>query len=282
MLPIPLLFIAGVYVFISMMGYVNGLIAVNTNTNVVIVLVLTRLHAVLRNCPLVLLLLPKSFFLKATTPVKILNMLPWLHKYPEPLKAVVLRDGFLFGFHLPSFSGTGCRIFPNLPSVSIHLSVVCEKSDKELQAGRIAGQFSTPPFMNFRVLPLGIVPKKEPNSFRLIHHLSFPIGFSLNDDIDSSWCSVQYSSFDDALFKIRNVGSSALLAKADIQSVFRLLPIHPSAFNSLGFYFQNEFYFNKCLPMGCSLFFVIILNCFLHLLNGLLVFVRVLMIYCII
>lgn len=43
------------------------------------------------------------------------------------------------------------------------------------------------------------------------------------------------------------------LAKADVKSVFRLLPIHPSAFNSLGFYFQDSYYFDKCLWMGCSL-----------------------------
>lgn len=44
-----------------------------------------------------------------------------------------------------------------------------------------------------------------------------------------------------------------LLAKADIKSAFRLLPIHPSCFNSLGFQFQGQFYFDRCLPMGCSL-----------------------------
>lgn len=75
----------------------------------------------------------------------------------------------------------------------------------------------------------------------------------MNDDIDPDLCSVQYAPFDDALLKIRKVGGSALLAKADIKSAFRLLPIILDVFNSLGFCFQNEFYFDRCLPMRCSL-----------------------------
>lgn len=81
----------------------------------------------------------------------------------------------------------------------------------------------------------------------MTHHLFYPVGSSLNDD------SVWYSSFDDALVKIRKLGHKALLAKMDIKSAFRLLPIHPTAFNSLGFYFNDHCYFDKCLPMGCLL-----------------------------
>lgn len=74
----------------------------------------------------------------------------------------------------------------------------------------------------------------------------------MNDDIYPAFCLVTYSSFDDAIAKDRVVGQSDLLAKADIKSAFCLLPIHPSAFNSLGFYFNECFYFDHCLPMGCS------------------------------
>lgn len=49
------------------------------------------------------------------------------------------------------------------------------------------------------------------------------------------------------------MSGSALLAKADIISAFCLLLLHPSAFNSLAFQFQGEFYFDRCLSMGCSL-----------------------------
>lgn len=68
------------------------------------------------------------------------------------------------------------------------------------------------------------------NTFRLIYHLSLPDSFSLKNEIDPSMCLVSYSSFHDAILKIREVGNFALLAKADIKSAFRLLPIHPSVF----------------------------------------------------
>ncbi|XP_041427190.1 uncharacterized protein LOC121396391 [Xenopus laevis] len=41
-----------------------------------------------------------------------------------------------------------------------------------------------------------------------------------------------------------------MLAKSDIQSAFRLLPIHPNCFKLLGFHFEGQYYFDKCLPMG--------------------------------
>lgn len=74
----------------------------------------------------------------------------------------------------------------------------------------------------------------------------------MDDDIDPAFCSVNYSSFNDAISKV--VDQLALVAKADIKSAFCLLPIHPSAFNSLSFYFNDCFYFDCCLPMGCSVF----------------------------
>ncbi|XP_033739135.1 uncharacterized protein LOC117326493 [Pecten maximus] len=42
------------------------------------------------------------------------------------------------------------------------------------------------------------------------------------------------------------------MAKADIEDAFRLLPIHPSQYKYVGFMWDNKYYFDKCLPMGCS------------------------------
>jgi hypothetical protein len=70
-----------------------------------------------------------------------------------------------------------------LISANENPGVVGAKLGKEIVAGRIVGPFSHPPFFNFRVSPLGVVPKKIPGEFRLIHHLSFPRGASINDGI---------------------------------------------------------------------------------------------------
>ena len=79
--------------------------------------------------------------------------------------------------------------------------------------------------------PIGLVPKREPNSFRLIHHLSFPEGQSINSFINKDLCTVHYASFDEAVALAISAGTGAWLAKADIKSAFRLLPVSPSDYN---------------------------------------------------
>ncbi|XP_075128011.1 uncharacterized protein LOC142201079 [Leptodactylus fuscus] len=68
----------------------------------------------------------------------------------------------------------------------------------------MAGPFLEPPLAELKVSPLGVVPKKEPNKFRMIHHLSFPEGSSVNEGIDPELCSVVYTSFDAAIEWVRH------------------------------------------------------------------------------
>ncbi|KAM3936673.1 uncharacterized protein RB166_018270 [Leptodactylus fuscus] len=117
----------------------------------------------------------------------------------------------------------------------------------------MAGPFSEPPFLNFRVSPLGLVPKKEAGKYRLIHHLSFPPGESVNDGIPKEESAVSYVSFDRAVSLVVKAGRGALLAKSDIESAFRLLPVHPNCYHLLGCQFGGFFYYDMCLPMGCSI-----------------------------
>ena len=42
------------------------------------------------------------------------------------------------------------------------------------------------------------------------------------------------------------------MAKTDVKSAFRIIPIHPDDFALLGMKWQNFYYFDRCLPMGCS------------------------------
>lgn len=103
-----------------------------------------------------------------------------------------------------------------------------------------------------RVSPLGVVPKKETNNFRLIHHLSFPKGASVNKGIDPELCSVVYTSFDVAVGWVKKLGPGTLLAKTDIEAAFRLLPVHPDNLHLLGCFWDGGYFVDSCLPMGCS------------------------------
>lgn len=122
----------------------------------------------------------------------------------------------------------------------------------ELHSNRVKGPFSVPPFPNLRISPIGLVPKKSPGQFRLIHHLSYPEGNAINDFIEPALTSVHYSTFDDAAAKLLQLGHGALFAKTDIDSAFRLIPIHPDDHCLLGFRFDNQYYYDTCLPMGAS------------------------------
>lgn len=194
------------------------------------------------------------------------RLIPWLEAYPDQEKAKLLFEGFQVGFSVPKFPGPGCFWVDNSRSVSLLMDVVRKKINAELFEGRVAGPFPAPPFSDFRISPLAVVPKKEPNSFRLIHNLSYPNKLSLNYFTDKTNSHVEYSSFDDALLILRKYGKGALMSKADIKSAFRLLPINPEGFNSLGFQFDGSYYFDKCLPMGFTLscFYFEAFSTFLH------------------
>ena len=101
-----------------------------------------------------------------------------------PIKnSFFLIEGLRVGFSIPFFGERSSRESRNLKSVIDNPAVVRAKLGKELEAGRIVGPFLTPPFPVFRTSPLGVVPKKTPNEFRLIHHLSYLSEASVNDFI---------------------------------------------------------------------------------------------------
>ena len=108
------------------------------------------------------------------------------------------------------------------------------------------------------ISPIGLVPKKAPGKYRIIHHLSFPQGSSVNSGIPDEAASVHYSSIDDAIQKIKRLGKGCYLVKLDIESAFKIVPVHPEDHHLLGFSWKGCYYFDKTLPMGlrssCSIF----------------------------
>ena len=123
-----------------------------------------------------------------------------------------------------------------------------------------------PLFPLFRVL--GVVPKKTPGEFRLIHHLSYPKGSSVNDGISAVNTSVQYARVDDAVRLIKSAGSPCFLAKTDIKNAFRIIPIQASDHYLLGLKWNNQYHYDCCMPMGCASSFKRLSKLSVQLLNG--------------
>jgi len=189
----------------------------------------------------------------AHTPISVSVLKTLTQNYPNEADATLLVNGFTFGFRIPYSGQRIGRFSPNHASAKRLPHVVSDKLAKEVALGRVAGPFPEPPLHNLIVSPIGLTPKKQPGEFRLIFDLSYPAGSSVNDGIEQSLCSVEYAKFDDAIRMIQQLGPEAMLVKVDIQSAFRLLPIHPDDFGLLGMYHDGQFYVDKALPFGCSI-----------------------------
>ena len=100
--------------------------------------------------------------------------------------------------------------------------------------------------------PLGIVPKKNPSESRLIQHLSFPQGSSINDFIPSDFSSVSYATISDTISSLKRAVKGCFMPKTDIKTAFRIIPVHLDDHPLLGMKWENLYYYDRCLPMGCS------------------------------
>ena len=158
-------------------------------------------------------------------------------------------EGFKLGYRGPRMP----RDADCLMSAKKNVEATWKKLEKEIALGRIIGPYKSRPLSNLQCSPIGLIPKQQPGEWRLITHLSFPSGNSINDGIPAEIATVKYATFDSAVELVQQVGSGAFLAKCDIKSAFRLLPIYPGDFDLLGFKFEQLFFIDRCLPMGSSI-----------------------------
>lgn len=138
----------------------------------------------------------------------------------------------------------------NHSSIQTNFDLAQEKLKVELHLGRIEGPFKDLPFPDLVCSPLGLIPKSTPGKFRLIHDFSFPASDSVNSHIPDEEATVQYDTIYSVIELVKQFGQGCLMAKTDLEDAFRVIPIHPSCFKLLGFSWNDEFFFDRCLPMG--------------------------------
>ena len=184
------------------------------------------------------------------TPIQVNKLALILRDYPNKH---FLISGFTNGFSL-MYDGPPLQYeIPNNKSAKENETLVLEKINKEIHLGRIAGPFIAPPLPDFRVSPLGLIPKKEPGSFRLIHDLSQPQLESVNSYIEDANATVKYETLDCIVDLLCKFGTGALMAKCDILEAFRIIPIRQQDHNLLGMKLGDKYYYDKVLPMGCRI-----------------------------
>jgi len=94
------------------------------------------------------------------TPVNVFNLHCALQNHPKRefvnKLCFELREGARIDYSGPR----QFRFSKNLPTASLNPEVVTSNLAEEVAKGRTAGPFRSPPFENFQVSPIGLVPKK--------------------------------------------------------------------------------------------------------------------------
>ena len=128
--------------------------------------------------------------------------------------------------------------------------VVREYLMKECSEGRVLGPLDPSQYPAIQVSRFGVIPKGSSGKWRLIVDLSAPEGHSVNDGIRGEWCSLTYVSVDDAVEAVRQRGPGTMLAKVDIRSAYRIVPVHPEDRLLLGMMWEQALYVDTALPFG--------------------------------
>ena len=100
---------------------------------------------------------PAKPSLALPTPVRINRLAPLCSGYSTSA-AEYLINGFCCDFPIPFQGPSSSTAFPYFLSAVQHPGALDHYLKKELLAQRVAGPFTHPPFKNFRVSPIGVVP----------------------------------------------------------------------------------------------------------------------------
>ena len=159
-----------------------------------------------------------------------------------------IEHGFRVGFEYSHPLSSAKR---NMLSASQHPKVVENYLGNERAEGRILGPINPRSVPGLHTSRFGVIPKGHSSGkWRLITDLSSPEGASVNDGISPTLCSLSYTSVDKVAKAAQRLGPGALLAKVDIKSAYRLVPVHPDDRPLLGVMWKGAYYIDAMLPFG--------------------------------
>ena len=173
-----------------------------------------------------------------------------LYSHPDKEFASYILQGISAGFRIGfNCSHTILSASSNLPSSNT--SVIQDYLEREVTLSRMWKFPSNYCIPNTQLSPLGVIPKKnKPGKWHLIMDLSSPHGTSVNDGISPELSSINYTSVDHLASLVLLLGRESLLVKADIQEVYRIVPVHPQDQPLLGAQWNGFIFMDKMLPFG--------------------------------
>ena len=159
-----------------------------------------------------------------------------------------MRSGFRIGFNPTQQLQRSSK---NMLSAHAHPEVVSEQFSKDCKKGYTLGPLHPADFPQVHTSRIGVIPKKyQEGKWRLIVDLSAPRGKSVNDGIKRELCSLHYVKVDDIVNQVLQMGRGTLLAKLDVKSAFRIVPVHPADRHLLGMEWEGQLYIDNSLPFG--------------------------------
>lgn len=186
---------------------------------------------------------------RIATPLQLSAWRDALASHPDRQFAEYIINGISHGFRI-GFDHTSWGGRVRLKSALDNPRVVEHYLEEEFEASCIV-EVHTEDGLITRESSFGVIPKKsQPNKWRLIVDLSSPTGAAVNDGIPASLCSLSYPSVHDAAKLAANLGRGALLAKIDLKSAYRAVPVHPQDRWLLAMRWKNKTFIDCMLPFG--------------------------------
>ena len=188
-----------------------------------------------------------------STPLRLEAWREALQGHPDPVLVAYVLGGIQRGFRIGfRRSAHYSQASSNMKSAIENVPVVSQYIEEERRLGRLVGPI--PPHMapsSTQLSPIGVIPKSsQPGKWRLIVDLSSPHGVSVNDGIEPDLCSLEYLRLDEVTARIAKSGRGTMLAKMDVASAYRMVPVHPEDRPLLAIQWAGQLYYDTRLPFG--------------------------------
>ena len=174
----------------------------------------------------------------------------WKEELINDKDSTFLLDGITNGFHITELDSDIVHV-KEKNHFSATVPETKKKVEKELVAQIQQGNYVVAKTQPAIVSPLAAIPKDGSDEVRLIHDGSRPAGAAMNDYTGHH--SVRYQTISDAC---RIAKPGYYLAKLDLKSAYRSVPVHPKCYKATGlaWNFGNDkeetFLFDTRLPFG--------------------------------
>ena len=168
----------------------------------------------------------------------------------QNLKSQVLT-GLDNGVDLGCADSHNTVVYQSWPSAIELYDDVSKSINEDLAYGRVVGPWTSPPVDGYTASPLGAFKRAGSDKVRVIHDLSHPPGFSVNDSIDPDLYSLQYITVDQVAQRCASYSTPGWLAKSDLSNAFKHVVVKPSQWKRLGFVWDGKYYCYTVLSFGC-------------------------------